>query len=391
MRDFRAKQIVEMPSSGIRKFFDVVTEMPDAISLGVGEPDFDTPWPIREEAIKAIKAGKTFYTANSGLIELRRAICDYTKRKTGVSYDPATECLISVGGSEAIDLAFRATLEPGDEVIIPQPCFVSYEPCVRMADGVPVCISLKEENQFRLQPEELEAAITPKTKILFISYPNNPTGAIMEKEDLEKLLPIIVKHDLLVITDEIYSELTYGGKNHFSIISLPGMQERCIYVNGFSKAFAMTGWRLGYAMAPAPILHEMVKIHQYCIMSSPTISQYAAIYAMTSGDADTQMMRHSYDRRRKYLMRRFAEMKIPCCEPKGAFYIFPNITEFGMTSEEFALELLRSKKVAVVPGSAFGTCGEGFLRISYAYSLEDLRIAFDRLEEFIQELRAKQQ
>ena len=389
MRDFRSRKIVDMPFSGIRKFFDVVTEMPDAISLGVGEPDFDTPWPIREEAIRAIKAGRTFYTANSGLIELRRAICDYTQRKLGVAYDPAHECFVSVGGSEAIDVAFRATLEEGDEVIIPQPCFVSYEPCVTMAGGVPVPIALKEENEFRLQPEELEAAITPKTKILFISYPNNPTGAIMEKADLEKLVPIIEKHDLLVITDEIYAELTYGGKDHFSIVALPGMKERCIFVNGFSKAFAMTGWRLGYAMAPADIMQQMVKIHQYCIMSSPTISQYAAVYAMTSGDADTQMMRQSYDRRRKYLLRRFDEMHIPCFEPKGAFYIFPNITEFGMTSEAFALELLRHKKVAVVPGSAFGACGEGFLRISYAYSLDDLRIAFDRIQEFITELRSE--
>ena len=389
MRNFLAKKIVDMPPSGIRKFFDIVTDMPDAISLGVGEPDFDTPWPIREEAIKAIKAGKTFYTANAGLAELRKAVCDYTNRKTGIAYDPASECLISVGGSEAIDLAFRATLEAGDEVIIPQPCFVSYEPCVKMAGGVPVTIALKEENEFRLQPEELEAAITEKTKALFISYPNNPTGAIMEKSDLEKLVPIILKHDLLVITDEIYSELTYGGKNHVSIISLPEMRERCVYVNGFSKAFAMTGWRLGYAMAPRTIMQQMIKIHQYCIMSSPTISQYAAIYAMVKGDADTQMMRHSYDQRRKYLMRRFAEMEIPCFEPKGAFYIFPNITEFGMSSEDFALELLKREKVAVVPGSAFGACGEGFLRISYAYSLDDLRVAFDRIETFVQQLRAE--
>ncbi len=389
MRDFLSKKIVDMPSSGIRKFFDIVTEMPNAISLGVGEPDFDTPWPIREEAIKAIKGGRTFYTANAGLIELRTAICEYTKRKIGVEYDPATECFISVGGSEAIDLAFRATLNPGDEVIVPQPSFVSYVPCIEMAGGVPVIIPLKEEHEFRLQPEELEAAITPNTKALFISYPNNPTGAIMEKEDLEKLLPIIMEHDLLVITDEIYAELTYGGKNHYSIAALPGMKERCIFVNGFSKAFAMTGWRLGYAMAPHTIMEQMIKIHQYCIMSSPTISQYAAVYAMTDGDKDTQMMRQSYDKRRKYLLRRFKEMKIPCFEPKGACYIFPNISEFGMTSEEFALELLRKKEVAVVPGSAFGACGEGFLRISYAYSLDDLRIAFDRIEEFINDLRSE--
>ena len=391
MRNFLANKIVEMPSSGIRKFFDIVTEMPDAISLGVGEPDFDTPWPIREEAIRAIKAGRTFYTANAGLIELRKAVCDYTARKIGVSYDPAGECFISVGGSEAIDLAFRATLNPGDEVIVPQPCFVSYVPCIEMAGGVPVTINLQEKNEFRLQPEELEAAITPRTKALFISYPNNPTGAIMEKEDLEKLVPIILKHDLLVITDEIYAELTYGGKNHCSIAALPEMKERCIFVNGFSKAFAMTGWRLGYAMAPHEIMQQMIKIHQYCIMSSPTISQYAAIYAMTDGDNDTQMMRQSYDKRRKYLLRRFKEMHIPCFEPKGAFYIFPNISEFGMTSEEFALELLRRKEVAVVPGSAFGACGEGFLRISYAYSLDDLRIAFDRISEFVEELRSEKQ
>lgn len=389
MRDFLSKKIVEMPSSGIRKFFDIVTEMPHAISLGVGEPDFDTPWPIREEAIKAIKGGRTFYTANAGLIELRKAICDYTTRKIGVTYDPATECFISVGGSEAIDVAFRAILDEGDEVIIPQPCFVSYEPCVKMAGGVPVTITLKEEHDFRLQPEALEAAITPKTKALFISYPSNPTGAIMEKEDLEKLVPIIIKHDLLVITDEIYAELTYGGKNHYSIAALPGIKERCIYVNGFSKAFAMTGWRLGYAMAPKEIMQQMIKIHQYCIMSSPTISQYAAIYAMTDGDAETQMMRHSYDKRRKYLLRRLKEMNIPCFEPKGAFYIFPNISEFGMSSEEFAMELLHRKEVAVVPGTAFGNCGEGFLRISYAYSLDDLCIAFDRIEAFVNELRAE--
>ena len=308
MRDFLAKKIVEMPSSGIRKFFDIVTEMPDAISLGVGEPDFDTPWPIREEAIRAIKAGKTFYTANAGLSELRKAVCDYTARKIGVSYAPATECFISVGGSEAIDLAFRATLEEGDEVIIPQPCFVSYEPCVKMAGGVPVTIALKEENAFRLQPEELEAAITPRTKALFISYPNNPTGAIMEKEDLEKLVPIILEHDLLVITDEIYSELTYGGKNHFSIAALPGIKERCIYVNGFSKAFAMTGWRLGYACGPAPIIRIMTKIHQSAIMSAPTTSQYAAITALKECDGEIDRMRDEYNMRRRLVVKAFNDM-----------------------------------------------------------------------------------
>ena len=387
MRNFLAKRVVDMPPSGIRKFFDVVSEMPDAISLGVGEPDFDTPWHIRDEAIKAIKAGKTFYTANAGLRELREAICDYTLRRIGVRYDPLSECIVSVGGSEAIDLAFRATLEPGDEVIIPQPCFVSYEPCVVMAGGTPVTISLKVTDEFRLRPEQLEAAITPKTKALFISYPNNPTGAIMEKADLEKICEVVRRHDLLVVSDEIYGELTYGGEAHVSIASLPGMKERTILINGFSKAFAMTGWRLGYALAPAEIMTQMIKLHQYEIMSAPTISQYAAIRAMTNGDHDTMTMRQSYDQRRRFLMKKLKDLDIPCFEPKGAFYIFPNISQFGMTSEEFATELLKKEKVAVVPGSAFGKCGEGFLRISYAYSMEELKEAFGRLENFINYLR----
>jgi aminotransferase len=387
MRNFLAKRVVDMPPSGIRKFFDVVSEMPDAISLGVGEPDFDTPWQIRDEAIKAIKAGKTFYTANAGLKELREAICDYTLRRIGVRYDPLHECIVSVGGSEAIDLAFRATLEPGDEVIIPQPCFVSYEPCVVMAGGTPVTIALKEEDEFRLRPEQLEAAITPKTKALFISYPNNPTGAIMEKSDLEKIADVVKAHDLLVISDEIYAELTYGGAEHVSIASLPGMKERTILINGFSKAFAMTGWRLGYALAPAEIMVQMIKLHQYEIMSAPTISQYAAIRAMTDGEHDTAMMRQSYDQRRRFLMKKLRELNIPCFEPRGAFYIFPNISQFGMTSEAFATELLKQEKVAVVPGSAFGKCGEGFLRISYAYSMDELKEAFGRLENFVRHLR----
>ncbi len=387
MRNFLAKRVVDMPPSGIRKFFDVVSEMPDAISLGVGEPDFDTPWHIRDEAIKAIKAGKTFYTANAGLRELREAICDYTLRRIGVRYDPLSECIVSVGGSEAIDLAFRATLEPGDEVIIPQPCFVSYEPCVVMAGGTPVTISLNVTDEFRLRPEQLEAAITPKTKALFISYPNNPTGAIMEKADLEKICEVVRRHDLLVVSDEIYGELTYGGEAHVSIAALPGMKERTILINGFSKAFAMTGWRLGYALAPAEIMTQMIKLHQYEIMSAPTISQYAAIRAMTNGDHDTMTMRQSYDQRRRFLMKKLKDLDIPCFEPKGAFYIFPNISHFGMTSEEFATELLKKEKVAVVPGSAFGKCGEGFLRISYAYSMEELKEAFGRLESFINYLR----
>lgn len=387
MRNFLAKRVVDMPPSGIRKFFDVVSEMPDAISLGVGEPDFDTPWHIRDEAIKAIKAGKTFYTANAGIKELREAICDYTLRRIGVRYDPLSECIVSVGGSEAIDLAFRATLEPGDEVIIPQPCFVSYEPCVVMAGGTPVTIALKEADEFRLRPEQLEAAITPKTKALFISYPNNPTGAIMERADLEKIAEVVKRHDLLVVSDEIYGELTYSGEAHFSIAALPGMKERTILINGFSKAFAMTGWRLGYALAPAEIMEQLVKLHQYEIMSAPTISQYAAIRAMTDGEHDVATMRESYDQRRRFLMKKLKDLDIPCFEPKGAFYIFPNISQFGMTSEKFATELLKKEKVAVVPGSAFGKCGEGFLRISYAYSIDELREAFGRLENFINYLR----
>ena len=363
--------------------------MPDAISLGVGEPDFDTPWNIREEGIYSLEKGRTFYTSNAGLLELREAICEYNERRFQLMYDPKKEVMLTVGGSEGIDVALRAMLNPGDEVIIPEPCYVSYLPCVQLADGVPVTISLKNENQFRLTKEELEAAITDKTKILVMAFPNNPTGAIMTREDLEAIAEVIIKHDLYVISDEIYAELTYSG-NHVSIASLPGMRERTIVIGGFSKAFAMTGWRLGYAMGPAMIMEQMIKIHQFAIMCAPTTSQYAAIVAMRDCDKDVVHMREAYDQRRRYMLNAFKEMGLPCFEPKGAFYLFPDIREFGIPSEEFATGLLKAKKLAVVPGDAFGDCGEGFLRISYAYSLEELKTAVGRLAEFVEELRAEQ-
>lgn len=386
MRNPLSDKVIKMKPSGIRKFFDIVSEMPDAISLGVGEPDFDTPWNVREEGIYSLEKGRTFYTSNAGLLELRQAICDYTDRRFHIAYNPKNEVLLTVGGSEGIDVALRAMLNPGDEVIIPEPCFVSYVPCVELADGVPVTISLKNENQFRLTAEELEAAITGRTKIVMLSYPNNPTGAVMEREDLEAIAEVVIRHDLYVISDEIYAELTYN-RGHVSIASLPGMRERTVVINGFSKAFAMTGWRLGYAMAPAMIMEQMTKIHQYAIMCAPTTSQYAAVAALRDCDRDVERMRESYDQRRRYLLNEFKEMGLACFEPYGAFYMFPCIKEFGMTSEEFATKLLNAKKVAVVPGSAFGECGEGFLRISYAYSLEELKVAIGRIKEFIEELR----
>lgn len=386
MREFVTEKVKQIKPSGIRKFFDIVSEMPDAISLGVGEPDFDTPWHIREEGIRSLKAGKTFYTSNAGLMPLRQEISRYIEDRMQLTYDPASEIMVTVGGSEAIDIAFRTVLEPGDEVIIPEPAFVSYVPCVQLAGGVPVTIPLKAENAFRLKPRELEAAITPKTKVLLLSYPNNPTGAIMEKEDLEALLGIIEKHDLLVISDEIYSELTYNSR-HVSIASLPGMRKRCVVINGFSKSYAMTGWRLGYALAPKGIMEQMVKLHQFAIMSSPTTSQYAAVSALKNGNSDVMEMRLAYDQRRRFLLHEMERLQIPCFEPRGAFYIFPDISEFGMSSEEFATELLREEKVAVVPGSAFGDCGEGFIRISYAYSIEELKAALARIEAFLKKIR----
>ena len=387
MRDPLSKTIVTIQPSGIRKFFDIVSEMKDAISLGVGEPDFDTPWHIRDEGIYSLEKGRTFYTSNSGLKELRMEIAKFLNRRYGLEYDFNREMVITVGGSEAIDIAMRAMLDPGDEVLIPQPSYVSYYPCCILANGTPVVIELKAENEFRLKPEELEAAITPKTKLLVLPYPNNPTGAVMEKSDLEAIAGIIQKHDLYVLSDEIYSELTYTD-NHVSIASLPGMKERTIVINGFSKSHAMTGWRLGYACGPEIIIKQMLKIHQYAIMCAPTTSQYAAIDAMKNGDEDVQKMREEYNGRRRYLLHRFKEMGLECFEPFGAFYVFPCIKEFGMTSDEFATKLLQSKKVAVVPGTAFGASGEGFIRISYAYSLEDLKLALSRVEEFINELRA---
>ncbi|WP_458459150.1 pyridoxal phosphate-dependent aminotransferase [Pseudobutyrivibrio sp.] len=387
MRNPLNQTITEIKPSGIRKFFDIVAEMPEAISLGVGEPDFDTPWKVRDEAIYSLERGRTFYTSNSGLKELRVEIADFLKRHYGLEYNPLTEMLMTVGGSEGIDIALRAMLDAGDEVLIPQPCYVSYEPCTILAGGVPVPIALKEENEFRLKPEELEAAITDKTKILIMPFPNNPTGAVMEKADLEPIVELVKKYDLFVLTDEIYGELTYTGEGHVSIASFPGMKERTIYINGFSKSHAMTGWRLGYVCAPEEIVKQMTKIHQFAIMCAPTTSQYAAVTAIRDCDEDVAHMREEYNDRRRYLLNRFKKMGIKCFEPYGAFYIFPSIAEFGMSSEEFCTRLLREKEVAVVPGTAFGESGEGNVRISYAYSLESLKRAMDRIEEFVDELR----
>ena len=390
MRNPLSDTVVQLKPSGIRKFFDVVQEMPDAISLGVGEPDFDTPWHIREEGIYSLERGRTFYTSNAGLLELRQAIARYMYRKYNLSYDPKKEILVTVGGSEGIDLALRAMLNSGDEVIVPEPSYVSYVPCVTLAGGVPVTLALQEKNRFKLTEEELLGAITDKTKILVLTFPNNPTGAIMTREDLEPIARIAREKDLFVISDEIYAELTYG-RDHCSIASFPGMQERTIVINGFSKAFAMTGWRLGYAAGPELILRQMTKIHQYCIMAAPTTSQYAAVEAMNNGDEDVQEMRTAYNHRRRYLVEKFKQMGLKCFEPEGAFYIFPSIREFGLTSEEFATRFLREEKVAVVPGTAFGDCGEGFLRVSYAYSLDELKTALGRLERFVDRLRAEKQ
>lgn len=389
MRDPLSKTIKTIEPSGIRKFFDIVSEMEDAISLGVGEPDFDTPWHIRDEGIYSLEKGRTFYTSNAGLKELKIEISKYLDRKYGMKYNYNNEIMVTVGGSEGIDMALRAMLDPGDEVIIPQPSYVSYEPCTVLAGGKPVIVELKEENEFRLTAEELEEAITPKSKILIMPFPNNPTGAVMELNDIEAIAKVVKEHDLYVITDEIYSELTYLEK-HVSIASLPGMKERCVLINGFSKAYAMTGWRLGYACAPKEILSQMLKIHQFAIMCAPTTSQYAAVEAMRNGDADVVQMRDQYNERRRYLLHRLKNMGLKCFEPFGAFYIFPSIKEFGMTSDEFATELLNSKKVAVVPGTAFGKSGEGFVRISYAYSIDDLKTALGRIEEFVNELRQKE-
>ena len=389
MRNPLAKKVVGIQPSGIRKFFDIVSEMPDAISLGVGEPDFDTPWRIREEGIYTLEKGKTFYTSNSGLKELKVEICKYLKRKVNVEYNFNNEVIVTVGGSEGIDIALRAMLDPGDEVLIPQPSYVSYLPCTILADGVPVTIPLQEKNEFKLTAEELEAAITPRTKVLVMPFPNNPTGSIMTKEDLQPIVNLVKKYDLFVISDEIYSELSYQGE-HVSIASFEGMKERTILINGFSKGFAMTGWRLGYACGPKEIIEQMVKIHQFAIMCAPTTSQYAAVEALKHGDGDVAEMRESYNQRRRVLRYQFREMGLECVEPYGAFYVFPCIKEFGMTSEEFAMRFLEEEKVAVVPGTAFGDCGEGFLRISYAYSIDDLKVALGRMKRFIAHLREEQ-
>lgn len=380
--------VKEIKPSGIRKFFDVVSEMKDAISLGVGEPDFDTPWHIREEGIYSLEKGRTFYTSNAGLKELRVEICNYLQRRLGLEYHFNDEIIVTVGGSEAIDLAIRAMIDPGDEVLVPQPSFVSYIPCVQLAYGKPVPIELKEENNFKLTKDEILEKITDKTKLLVLPFPNNPTGATLDRKDLEEIAEVCIDKDIFVLSDEIYSELTYNGE-HVSIACIPGMRERTVLINGFSKAYAMTGWRLGYAAAPAVIMKQMIKIHQFAIMSAPTTSQYAAIEAMKNGDEDVKRMCESYNQRRRFVLHRFKEMGLDCFEPFGAFYAFPSIKKFGMTSDEFATRLLKEEKVAVVPGIAFGDCGEGFLRISYAYSLEDLKEALGRLEKFVIRISAE--
>ena len=382
MRNPLSDTIVTIPPSGIRKFFDIVSEMKDAISLGVGEPDFDTPWHIRDEGIYSLEKGRTFYTSNAGLKELKIEIYNYLKRRFDVSYDYNTEVMVTVGGSEAIDIALRAMLNPGDEVLIPQPSYVSYTPCTILAGGVPVVIELEEKDQFRLTKEKLLEKITPKTKVLILPFPNNPTGSIMEPKDLAEIAKVVEEKDLFIISDEIYSELTYLGQ-HCTIAAFPGMKERTVLINGFSKSYAMTGWRLGYACAPEVILKQMLKIHQFAIMCAPTTSQYAAVEALKNGDQDVTEMREAYDQRRRFLVKALRDMGFDCYEPQGAFYVFPSIKKFGMTSDEFALKLLEEEKVAVVPGTAFGDCGEGYLRISYAYSLKDLKTALERIERFV--------
>ena len=374
-----------MRPSGIRKFFDLAADMPECISLGVGEPDFKTPWAIRDAAIRTLQQGRTRYTANSGLKELRVEICNYLDRRFGLHYHPDDQILVTVGGSEAIDMAIRALVQPGDEVIIPEPCFVCYEPITSLTGGVPVHIATRPEDQFRLKAEQLKHAITPRTKLLILPYPNNPTGGVMEREDLEAIAEVLRGTDIMVLSDEIYSELTYGKERHISIATLPGMAERTIVVNGFSKSYAMTGWRLGYAAGPAPILKVMTKIHQSCIMSAPTTSQYAAIVALQQCDDQIVKMRDEYNRRRRFLVKALNEMGLDCFTPLGAFYVFPSIQRTGLTSAQFCEQLLQEKHVAIVPGDAFGASGEGYARISYAYSVEYLETAIKRIRAFLQE------
>ena len=374
----------EMRPSGIRRFFDMAAEMPHCISLGVGEPDFKTPWAVRDAGIRSLEQGRTKYTANAGLMQLRQEICRYLSRRFELDYQP-NEVVVTVGGSEAIDLCIRALVQPGDEVIIPEPCFVCYEPITQLTGGVPVHIATKEEEDFRLTADQLKAAITPKTKLLVLPFPNNPTGGVMSAADLEAIAEVLRGTDIMVLSDEIYSELTYGLDRHVSIASLPGMRERTIVVNGFSKSYAMTGWRLGYAVGPQPIIKVMTKIHQSCIMSAPTTSQYAAITALRQCDDAIETMRDEYNRRRRYVVKALNEMGLTCFEPRGAFYVFPSIQISGLSSEEFCERLLHEKEIAIVPGDAFGSSGEGFARISYAYSVEHLETAMRRIRAFLQD------
>lgn len=387
MRDFLNQRVKDIKPSGIRRFFEIASEMEDVISLGVGEPDFETPYNVRDAAYEALYKGQTYYTANAGLLELRQLIAQRLEARYDLSYDPKSEVLVTVGGSEAIDLALRATINPGDEVIYLEPGYVSYLPCIQLSGGVPVAIPLQEKNKFRLTPEELEAAITDKSKVLLINYPNNPTGAILEQEDIEALAEVIIKHDLLVVTDEIYEDLTYTNSSHVTITALPGMQERTIYINGFSKSFAMTGWRLGYCCGPKELMQEIIKIHQFVIMAAPTLSQFAGVEALKNSDKDVADMRQSYNQRRRFLLAELTRLGFTCFEPLGAFYVFPNITQFGMTSEEFAMDLIEKERLAVVPGTAFGESGEGFIRISYAYSIRELQEAIARLESYVNKIR----
>ena len=374
-----------MRPSGIRKFFDLAAEMPECISLGVGEPDFKTPWAVREAGIESLEHGRTRYTSNAGLKELRAEIARYLDRRMGLKYDPAKEVLVTVGGSEAIDMCIRALVQPGDEVIIPEPCFVCYEPITTLSGGVPVHVACHQEDEFRLRADALKAAITPKTKLLIMPFPNNPTGAVMEREDLEAIAEVLRGTNIMVLSDEIYAELNYGLQNHVSIAALPGMAERTVVVNGFSKTYAMTGWRLGYACGPAPIIKIMTKIHQSAIMSAPTTSQYAAITALKDCDGEIERMRNEYNMRRRLVVKSFNDMGLSCFEPRGAFYAFPCINSSGMSSEEFCTKLLEQKHVAIIPGNAFGASGEGYARVSYAYSVEHLMEAIRRIREFLNE------
>ncbi len=385
--EFLNENIINVKPSGIRKFFSIAEEMDNVISLGVGEPDFKTPWHIRDTAIEYLNQGKTRYTANAGLIELRNEIAEFYKRKYNVGYDGKSEVLVTVGGSEGIDMAIRTIISPGDEVLVIEPSFVCYSPLVSMAGGKPVTVTTKAENKFKLTPDELKRAITPKTKLLVFPYPNNPTGGIMRREDIEKITDIIIKNNIFVLSDEIYSELTYGNEKHCSIASIEGMKERTVVINGFSKTYSMTGWRLGYALGPETIIKQMTKLHQFAIMSAPTNSQYAAIEALRNGDKDIEKMREDYDMRRKFTVNAFRKIGLDCFEPEGAFYVFPCIKSTGLTSDEFAEKLIMSKRVAVVPGTAFGECGEGFIRVSYCYSIDNIKKAIDRIEDFINELK----